>query len=234
VYIYQSIAPPALLEKVKKMKFVYFFRHFLLLKISIFICCFIFMEGCAGRNQPPANPDNICTIFFENQHWYKEAERAFTKWRIPIPVLMAIMYQESRYQADAKPPRTTCLFIFPGPRPSSAYGYSQALDGTWKKYKQETENWGADRDDFGDAIDFIGWYCLQSHRRCKIAVNDAYNMYLAYHEGQGGFLRKTYQKKKYLKKIARRVKQKAKIYSSQFSSCEKKLKSRGRCCLWPF
>lgn len=216
------------------MKLVRFFIHPLVLKFIIFLFCYVCIGGCAGRNLAPNDPDNICTIFFENSYWYQSAEKAFAKWRIPIPVLMAIMHQESRYQADARPPRTTCLFIFPGPRPSSAYGYSQALDGTWKKYKQETGNWGADRDDFGDAIDFIGWYCLQSHKKCKIAVNDAYHMYLAYHEGQGGFSRKTYRTKKYLKKIARRVQQKAKRYSSRLRSCEKKLKERGRCCLWPF
>jgi len=216
------------------VKLARFFIHPLVLKFTVFLFFYICIGGCAGRNQAPNDPDNICTIFFENSYWYQSAEKAYAKWRIPIPVLMAIMHQESRYQADARPPRTTCLFIFPGPRPSSAYGYSQALDGTWKKYKQETGNWGADRDDFGDAIDFIGWYCLQSHKKCKIAVNDAYHMYLAYHEGQGGFSRKTYRTKKYLKKIARRVQQKAKRYSSQLRSCEKKLKERGRCCLWPF
>ncbi|RJP75182.1 MAG: hypothetical protein C4522_21405 [Desulfobacteraceae bacterium] len=225
---------PVVTENIGRRVWTNAFSHAVFFRISILIACFSCLGGCAGWNYKPANPDNICTIFGENEYWYKTAEKAFARWRIPIPVLMAIMYQESKYQSDAKPPRTTCLFFFPGPRPSSAYGYSQALDGTWKKYKQETGNWGADRDDFGDAIDFIGWYCLKSHQQCKIAVNDAYNMYLAYHEGQNGFLRKTHQKKNNLKATARGVKQKAAIYASQLASCEKRLKERCRCCLWPF
>lgn len=204
------------------------------LGVLLSVFCWCGLTACFGRNQPPTNPDNICTIFWENEYWYKSAERAHAKWRIPIPVMMAIMHQESRYQSDARPPRTTCLFIFPGPRPSSAYGYSQALDETWQTYMRKTGNWGADRDDFADAIDFIGWYCLQSHKRCRIPVHDAYRMYLAYHEGQGGFLRGSFRNKPYLKKIARRVRQKSKVYASQFARCEQKLKDRGRCCLWPF
>jgi len=113
-------------------------------------------------------------------------------------------------------------------------GYSQAIDSTWKKYIRETENWGADRDDFSDSIDFIGWYCYRSHKRCKISVKDTYSLYLAYHEGQGGFLQNTYRNKKYLKKTALRVKNKARIYASQLAACRKKLKDAGGCCLLPF
>ena len=122
--------------------------------LSIFGIFFLLFTGCAGSELAPEDTDNLCEIFFKNKQWYLDADRASRKWGIPIPVLMAIMYQESKFEADARPPRTTCLFIFPGRRPSSAYGYSQAVDSTWEKYIQETENWGADRDDFGDSIDF--------------------------------------------------------------------------------
>jgi len=202
--------------------------------LSILSAFFLLFEGCAGREVAPKESDNICNIFFKNRQWYLDADKASRKWGIPISILMAIMYQESKYEADARPPRTTCLFIFPGSRPSSAYGYSQAIDGTWKRYIRETENWGADRDDFSDSIDFIGWYCYRSHKRCAISVKDTYSLYLAYHEGQGGFLQKTYRNKKYLKKTALRVKNKARVYSLQLAACRKKLKDAGGCCLWPF
>lgn len=202
--------------------------------LSILSALFLLYEGCAGREVAPKDQDNLCKIFFKNRQWYLDADNASRKWGIPIPVLMAIMHQESKFVADARPPRTTCLFIFPGSRPSSAYGYAQALDSTWKMYQRETENRGADRDDFGDSIDFIGWYCYRSHKRCNISVTDTYNLYLAYHEGQGGFLRKTHSKKGYLKKTALRVKHKAGIYASQLAKCRKKLKDSGGCCLWPF
>ena len=95
-------------------------------------------------------------------------------------------------------------------------------------------NWGADRDEFADAIDFIGWYCNLSYTRCGIKLNDAYNQYLAYHEGQGGFSRKSYQRKKWLKNVATRVNQRAKAYAGQLNRCEHEFKAPPGCCLWPF
>jgi len=204
-----------------------------LIAISL-LCIFTFLlPACIGPRKAPENPDNICKIFRENKKWYKSANASYQRWGTPVPVLMAIMHQESRFKARIKPPRTTCLCIFPGPRPSSAYGYSQALDSTWEKYKRATGNSGADRDDFDDAVDFIGWYCNLSHRKCGIAKNDAYNLYLAYHEGHGGFLRKTYRKKSWLLKVAGKVKRRSRSYQNQMALCEREFRRRG-CCLWPF
>ena len=90
----------------------------------------------------------------------------------------------------------------------------------------------ADRDDFDDAVDFVGWYCNTSHRMLGISKWDAYNQYLAYHEGHGGYKRKTYRKKKWLIKTAHRVQGNAKRYSAQLSRCEDEL-DRGW-SLWPF
>jgi hypothetical protein len=193
----------------------------------------LLIAGCIGPRKPPERPDNICEIFREHKDWYKDAYDSYERWRVPIPVMMAIMHQESRFNAKIQPPRTTCLWIFPGPRPSSAYGYSQALDATWEKYTQSSGNSGADRDEFDDAVDFIGWYCYTSHVKCKIARADAYNLYLAYHEGHGGYLRKTYNSKPWLLRVAQNVKQRARTYQSQLASCEREFKRRG-CCLWPF
>jgi hypothetical protein len=194
----------------------------------------IHLPGCLGAQHVNRYQDNICEIFREKRSWYRSAHASYRRWGIPIPVMMAIVHQESRFDAKAKPPRTTCLCIFPGPRPSTAYGYSQALDETWEKYKQFTGNRGADRDDFGDSVDFIGWYCSVSHTRCGIARNDAYNLYIAYHEGHGGFLRKTYQKKEGLRRVASKVGSRTRMYEKQLASCEREFQERGGCCLWPF
>jgi len=207
------------------------YRFFVL---SIMFLFFFLLEGCAGRELAQEDADNLCNIFSTNRQWYLDANRASEKWGIPISVLMAIMYQESKYEEDARPPRTTCLFIFPGSRPSTAYGYSQAIDGTWEQYTQETDNRGADRDDFGDSIDFIGWYCYSSRQKCKISALDAYNLYLAYHEGHAGFIKKTYIAKKHLIRTALRVQHIAGVYESQLAGCRDKLKDTGGCCLWPF
>ena len=112
-----------------------------------------------------------------------------------ISVMMSMMYQESSFNADAKPPRTTFLWIFPGPRPTSAFGYAQALDMTWDGYLDKTGRWFADRNDFEDAIDFIGWYNSQSYKHSNVGLNDSYHLYLAYHEGHGGFNRRSFKGK---------------------------------------
>ena len=200
------------------------------------VICFLFglvgIYGCAG-NRPPENVDNICEIFRENSEWYDDALDSYNRWKIPIPVMMAILHQESRYVGDARPPRGTCLWIFPGPRPSSAYGYAQAKDETWEEYQDSVGGSFADRDDFGDAIDFVGWYCHLSSLKCGISKEDAYHLYLAYHEGMGGFNRKTYQAKPWLMKVAEKVRKRAGTYTSQLASCQKEFKGSG-CCLWPF
>jgi len=119
------------------------------------------------------------------------------------------------------------LGIIPGPRASNAYGYSQAKDGTWLQYERASGNYGADRDDFDDAIDFVGWYNDVSHRRNGIPKDDAFRLYLAYHEGHGGYERQTYRSKQWLMDVARKVDRKAKQYNTQLKACVNKLESDG-------
>ncbi len=191
------------------------------MKITLLLIATVLLFGCA--TSPPKNLDNICSIFEEKPDWYREAKESYRKWKIPIPVMMAIVYQESRFQSDALPPRTKLLGFIPWTRPSTSYGYGQVLEETWDVYIRNTGNRGADRDDFGDVMDFIGWYCDRSHRKCYISRKDAYNLYLAYHEGQNGFIGRTYQKKSWLIQVARKVKQRASLYSAQLTRCRGKL-----------
>ena len=193
------------------------------------LCCCIVLAGCTTT--PPKHLDNLCHIFDEKDGWYKDARKASKKWGIPIATNMAFMHQESRFVAKAKPPRTKILWIFPGPRKSSAYGYSQAKKETWKWYKKSSGHWGADRNDFDDAIDFVAWYNHISVKRNKIAPTNAYALYLAYHEGHGGYSRGTFNKKPWLKKVAKKVSQRAARYDTQLKSCESRLNSSW---WWPF
>lgn len=187
------------------------------------------MAGCVST--PPKHQDNICHIFDEKDGWYKDARKASKRWGIPIATNMAIMHQESRFVSKAKPERTRILWVIPGPRKSSAYGYSQAKDETWDWYRDKTGNWGADRDDFDDAIDFVAWFNSVSVRQSKIKPNDTYNLYLAYHEGHGGFNRGTYKSKGWLVKVAKKVDARARNYSAQLAKCEDRLNSSW---WWPF
>ncbi len=195
----------------------------MMIRIFLLVAMPLLLSACA--TMPPKDIDNICAIFKEKRGWYRDAHKASKRWGSPIPVMMAMMHQESRFKSKAKPPRTKILWLFPGPRPSTAFGYSQALDITWKQYIRSAGNYGADRDDFGDAIDFIGWYNQISHRRSNIKPEDAYHLYLAYHEGHGGFNRRTFKDKLWLKKVSRKVSAKAIRYRKQLHSCEKHLAS---------
>lgn len=184
-----------------------------LLSVSILSCV----------NSPPQNQDNICSIFEEKSGWYKKAKKATKRWGVPIATNMAIMHQESRFVSTAKPGRKKILGLIPGPRKSSSYGYSQAKNETWEWYIEKAGNWRAERSDFADAIDFIAWYGSISVSKNKIKHNDTYHLYLAYHEGHGGFDRRSFKNKKWLKDVASKVNRRAARYQSQLAKCEKKL-----------
>jgi len=181
---------------------------------------------------PPRNISDSCEIFDDKSGWYKDSQRAFERWGVPIHVQLAIIYQESKFVDNAKPPRDYLLWVIPWGRISSAYGYAQAKDSTWDWYREKTGNRFASRDDFSDAVDFIAWYCSMSNHMLGISKWDAYSQYLAYHEGQGGYKRMTYQRKPWLLKVARKVDTRAKNYHTQLARCEDDLDSGWS--LWPF
>jgi len=170
----------------------------------------------------PTKIDDICKIFWGETDWYEDARAAHNRWGTPITVMMAIMKQESSFRADVRPDRPRFLFI-PLPRRSSAYGYAQAQDPAWNDYKKATENRGHDRDDFRDAINFIGWYTNKSHRRLGISKSDPFRQYLAYHEGWGGYSRGSFNKKPQLLNIAAKVKGQTEIYNAQLVRCRPEL-----------
>lgn len=188
------------------------------------------LTGCVTA--PPSQTENVCDIFREKDGWYDDAKAAEKRWGTPIQVQLAIIHQESSYKGDAKPPRNRLLWVIPWTRTSSAYGYTQALDSTWARYERESGNTWASRDDFGDAVDFIAWYVDLSHRILGLSKWDAYSQYLAYHEGQGGFQRKTYANKAWLKRTASRVQTRAERYAGQLQGCREELERGFR--LWPF
>jgi hypothetical protein len=195
------------------------------MRLLLLLSCALVLGGCTTSQ--PRDVEDICAIFKEKDDWYDDAADASDEWGSPIAVMMAIMYQESRFEAKAKPPRKKILGFIPGPRPSSAYGYSQAKKSTWKDYKRSAGRYGSDRDDFADAIDFVGWYNYQSYKRSGISRKDTYRLYLAYHEGHGGYNRGSYRKKKWLMDVARKVERKAGTYQQQLAGCEKQLKRGG-------
>lgn len=195
--------------------------------ISHFLLVLFALSLTACTASQPKNTNNICAIFKEKDDWYDYSKDSYLKWGVPISIQMAIMHQESRFVADAKPPRPWLFGIIPWFRNSSAYGYPQAQDGTWDWYLKEAGSWSADRDDFEDASDFIGWYCTVSYKKLGISKWDTANQYLAYHEGHGGFKRKTYLKKPWLLKTAKKVSRQAQTFKQQLNRCKAELESTG-------
>jgi len=196
----------------------------------LFVLNITILTGCIAS--PPKQSDDLCAVFLEKDDWYQDSKAAFVKWGTPVHVQMAIMHQESRFVADAKPPRPFIFGVIPWFRSSDAYGYAQAKDSTWDWYQQKTGNHAADRDDFADAADFIGWYCTISYTKLGISKWDARNQYLAYHEGHGGYQRKTYLQKKWLLKVADKVDKRARRYASQLHGCAKELEEKQRGLFW--
>ena len=189
------------------------------------ILLFSLLSACV--TSPPEQVDNVCDIFREKSGWYADAKESRARWGVPISVSMAFMHQESRFVATAKPPRKKLWGFIPGPRPSDSYGYSQAKNSTWEWYQRSTGNYGADRDDFGDAIDFIGWYNNVSNEQLGIDKQDAFRLYLAYHEGHGGYRKQSYRSKEWLVDVARKVDRQANRYNSQLQDCSQELEPRG-------
>lgn len=179
------------------------------------------LSSCASA--PPRSVSDICSIFEERRGWYTAARDAEERWRVPIAVNMAIMYQESGFRSRAKPDRTRILWFIPGPRPSTAFGYAQALDTTWQEYEARSGNRRASRSSFDDAIDFVAWYNANSVRASRIAANDARNLYFAYHEGNGGYQRGTHRNKAWLLETADRVQANSTRFAVQLDSCRRDL-----------
>lgn len=181
----------------------------------------LLLSACVSAR--PANPQNVCSMFEERRSWYRAAERTHDRWGVPVHVTMAFIYQESSFQARARPERTRILWVIPWKRPSTARGYAQALDSTWDDYRRETGNSSARRSSFSDAVDFIGWYNHHSVRRSQIPLYDARNLYLAYHEGHTGFNRGDYRGKTWLLNVADNVQANAVRYEQQYAGCRNDL-----------
>jgi hypothetical protein len=77
----------------------------------------------------------------------------------------------------------------------------------------------------------VGWYLNKSSKLSGIAKSDAYYQYLAYHEGHGGFNRKTHNSKPWLKRVAKKVASNAKRYQRQLTLCSAQLDKNS---VWSF
>ncbi|MBK4214504.1 lytic transglycosylase [Paracoccus caeni] len=189
-----------------------------LLKLAIVLL----VASCGGGDyKAPRNLDNACAIAAERPAYMRAMRATERKWGIPVHVQMASIHQESKFIGDARTPHQYALGVIPIGRQSSAFGYSQALDGTWEEYRKETGNRRAKRDNIRDATDFMGWYMHVSNQRLGISKQDATSQYLAYHEGRSGFARQSYLSKPWLVRVSAQVGQRSEMYRAQLASCRR-------------
>ena len=187
--------------------------------------------GCAKPT--PEGQSNICTVFDQFPDWYDHALDSKNAWGTPIHIQMAFVRHESSFRSHAKPPMEWFWFI-PLGRPSSAKGYAQAQDPAWGDYRTERGYLFKSRSDMEDALDFIGWYNHKTWRELKISREDAYNLYLAYHEGRGGYRSGTWKNKPKVQQAAKRVADSAAQYRKQLAGCEANFHCDAWYQIWPF
>ena len=125
----------------------------------IYFIIFFFLVSCSSV---PKYPSNACKIFGERYLWYKHVKKSSKKYGAPVYVILAFVNKESGFNRWAKPKRTKLFKVVPYKRPSSSFGYSQAVKKTWELYKTETNNPLALRTRFKDSVMFIGWYMKQN------------------------------------------------------------------------
>jgi hypothetical protein len=183
----------------------------------VFVC--LASCGGGGNYSAPRELDNACAITRERPQYLRAMRAVERRWGIPVHVLMATIYQESKFIGNARTPHTFALGVIPMGRQSTAYGYSQALNGTWEEYQASAGSRRAKRDDIADATDFMGWYMDESSRKLGISKDDAEAQYLAYHEGRSGYASESYLGKPWLVEVAAAVGARAELYRDQLAYC---------------
>lgn len=172
----------------------------------------------------PHNTHNACEIFTQYPRWYISLKKTEQRWQLPIPVALAIIHQESDFTALAETPHRRLLGVpLPWTHTTSAKGYTQAIDSTWQRYQRSTNHYWVDRSSFADAVDFMGWFAHNARRYAGIPSSDAYDLYLAYHEGVRGFIEHSYDSKPWLQSIAWKVQRQSYRYQYQLAHCQQKL-----------
>ena len=152
----------------------------------------VLVGGCASS--PPKRQADLCAVFEQYPDWYDYARASAKKWGTPVHIQMAFVRHESSYRATARPPRKWFLFI-PLGRASSAKGYAQArtrcgvstrrsgagCSGAVRTWKTRSTSSAGTTTRLGAGL--------------GIPRTDAYRLYLAYHEGRGGYSRGSWKKK---------------------------------------
>jgi hypothetical protein len=166
------------------------------------------------------NVNDICHIYERRPHWESILNGIENDTGVSKFFILSVIRQESSFDSTARPPFKKFLGFIPyWERVSSSYGYSQAVNGTWDLYKMKTKHKDADRTSFSDSVTFMAWYFNRSENKNGLSLSDYKNLYLSYHEGWGGFNKKTHLKKSFLPKVTKRINKYTLKYKKDFNKC---------------
>ncbi|ASG68310.1 lipoprotein [Francisella halioticida] len=181
--------------------------------LIIFIIFFLNTTNLFAKTENTSNKKNICQILKHHPNWRNSLKRVNKKYNISPAFTLAVIHQESKFHANAKN------------RHSSAFGYAQALDGTWKIF-QKTVKPNAKRNDFNDSVEFVDWYMSQLTHNLHLKTSNSFNLYLAYLLGEGGYknyINNSYQNSNSIQKkeaIAAKVRLKTQVYNLELKDCK--------------
>lgn len=184
----------------------------------------LLLAACGGGSRQYAAPrqlDDACAIISERPQYLRAMKATERKWGVPVHVQMAVIHQESKFIGNAQTPHRYALGVIPMGRQSTAYGYSQALNGTWEEYQKSEGKHRSKRDSINDATDFMGWYFTETTRKLGIPLGDAQAQYLAYHEGRTGYANQSYLAKPWLIEVAAKVGRRSDMYKAQLETCRR-------------
>ena len=128
---------------------------------SFFVILFLFTSACSSI---PKNTANSCSIFSEKYFWYKHVKKTEKKWGTPVHLQLAFIKMESDFDWLAKPQRLKLFKVIPYKRPSSSFGYSQAVKGTWEQYKKEIISLWLPELDLRTALTLLGGIQIKVHK----------------------------------------------------------------------
>ena len=197
-----------MLKKILNRNFTYFI-------------VFLFLASCS---YVPKYPQNACKIFSEKYTYLKYSRAASKKWNVPISSILAVINKESGFRRFAKPKRTKLFKIIPYRRPSSSFGFSQAINKTWELYKKENNKPTALRISYRSSSDFVGWYFWKANKINKVSLSNTRDLYLNYYLGFSAYKNKAYRTDKKAIIFAMSVEKHAKVYKNQLRECKSILK----------
>ena len=81
-------------------------------KMLTLVLILFIIVSCVSK--PPSDINNICRIFKQYPKWYTDSKDVEQRWQVPIPVQMAIIHQESKFDSKASPLGQKLLWVIPG------------------------------------------------------------------------------------------------------------------------